>query len=80
MRGANDIALELVAQDLRVAALRPGRHRLSDKGKGLVTIQSAQLDDFAVELEPMIGELGLAKTDGARNIVDEAWPRAAGEP
>jgi len=29
-----------------------------------MTIQAAQLDDFAVEFETVVGELGFSKTDG----------------
>ena len=65
VRGAHDIALELVAQNVRVAALGAAGHRLADKGKGLMTVQPAQLDHFAVEFEAVVGELRLAETDGA---------------
>ena len=74
VRGAHDIALELVAQNLRVAALRAAGHGLADKGKGLMAVQAAQLDDFAVEFETVIGELGFAKTDGARDFVHGLRP------
>ena len=65
VRGADDVALELVAQDLGVAALGAAGHGLADKGKRLVTIEAAQLDDFAVQFEAVIGELGFAKAEAA---------------
>src|SRR6185312_17399471 len=74
MRGSDNIGLELVAQDERIAALRPGRHCLTNPGKCLVAIQTAQLDNFSVERETMVGELGFAKTYGPRNFVQEIWP------
>ena len=69
MRSANDIALKFIAQDFGVALLRPPRHRLPDVGKGLMTIKATQLDHFAVQLKPVIGELRLAKTEPARILV-----------
>src|SRR5580693_7116478 len=71
MRSANDIALELVTQDIGVPALHATGHRLTDPGKGLVAIQPSQLDDLAVELEAMIGELGLAEAEAARIFVEQ---------
>ena len=69
--GSNDIALKLVAEYLRITALNPRRHRLSYEGEGLMTIQATQFDDFAIQLEAMIGELRLAKTNGARNLIEQ---------
>ena len=63
MRSANDVAFELVAQDLSVTSLNTARHRLPNKWKRLVPIETAQLDDFAVQLEAVIGKLGLSKTE-----------------
>ena len=51
MRSPDNIALEFVAQDVRIATLNPARHGLTDPGKGLVPIQPAQLDDFSIEFE-----------------------------
>ena len=71
VRSADDIALELVAQDLGVAALRTGRHGLSDPGKSLMAVEAAQLDDFAVQLESVIGELRFAEAETARVFVEQ---------
>src|ERR1700747_2969507 len=70
MRGAHDIALEVFTQDVGIAALRPSRHRLADPGKRLMAIQPTQLDHFAVQLETMIGELGVPETNHARVLID----------
>ena len=69
--------LELVAQDLRVAALGTRRHGLTDEGEGLMAIEAAQLDDFSIELESVIGELCLAKAKAARVFVDDLASAAA---
>jgi len=45
--------------------LRPARHRLSDKGEGLMAVQPAQLDHLAVQFETVIGELRFPEADGA---------------
>ena len=59
---------------LRVAALRAARHGLSDKGKGLMAVQPAQLDHFAIEFETVIGELRFPETDGARDFIHRLRP------
>ena len=59
---------------MRVPALGAARHGLADKGKGLMAVQPAQLDHFAVEFEAVIGELRFAKTDGARDFVHRLRP------
>ena len=48
VRGTHDVALELIAKDLRVATLNTSRHRLSYKGKSLMAVKAAQLDHLAV--------------------------------
>src|ERR1700716_1469411 len=65
VRRSNDIALETVTQNLRIATLHAGRHRLANKRKGLVAIESAQLDDLAVEREAGRREARLTKTNAA---------------
>ena len=35
-----------------------------------MAVEAAQLDDFAVELEAVIGEFGLAEADGAMVAVE----------
>ena len=71
VRGADDVALELVAQNDRIAALGTAGHGLADEGEGLMPIESAQLDDFAVQLEAVIGELGFAEAEAAGVFVEE---------
>ena len=44
-----------------------------------MTIESAQLDDLAVELEAVIGELGLAEAEAAGIFVEDLRRRGAGE-
>jgi hypothetical protein len=52
-----------VAEDLCVAALYSAGHGLAHEGKCLVPIQSAQLDNVAVEFESALGEVSFTKTD-----------------
>ena len=67
VRGADDIALEIFAQNLRVTPLHAARHGLSDEREGLMTVEAAQLDDLSVQFEPVVGELRFAETRcGAR--------------
>ena len=49
VRGADNIAVEILAKDFGILPLYARRHGLAGKRKCLVTIQSAQLHDFAVE-------------------------------
>ena len=72
--------MEVVAQNIGIAALHAARHRLADEGKCLVAVEAAQLDDFAVQLETVIGESRLAKTDVARIAVDYLASAHAAEP
>ena len=65
MRGADDVALEILAQDQRVAALDAGGHGLAYPGEGLMAVEAAQLDDRAVEREALRGEAGFAEADAA---------------
>lgn len=41
VRCADDVALQVFAQDSRVIALRPSRHRLPDERKRLMPVQPA---------------------------------------
>src|SRR5438552_11260742 len=70
MRSANDVELEFFLQDVSIASLRASRHGLSDPGKSLMTIQTAQLDYLPVKLEPMISEACLAKSYAAAVFID----------
>ena len=49
VRGAHDVAFEFMAQDARIAALGAARHRLSHERKGLMTVEAAQVGDFAIQ-------------------------------
>ena len=69
MGGANDVALELVAQNFGVAALHAAGHGLADPWEGLMAIQAAELDYLAIQFEALIGELGFAETETARVFV-----------
>src|SRR5580700_6886970 len=65
VRRSYNIALETVAQNLRIATLHPSRHRLTDKRKRLVAVESAQLDDLAVKREAARREVRFTKTNAA---------------
>src|ERR1019366_8929073 len=71
MRRAHDIALEASTKDLRVTPLHPSRHGLPHKGERLMTVEPAQLDHFAVQLETVFGKPRLAETDGAGILIDQ---------
>src|SRR5579864_289583 len=71
MRGANDVALELVAQDIGVPALRATGHCLTNPRKGLMAIESAQFDDLAIQFEAVIGELRFAEAETAGVFVED---------
>src|ERR1700683_577610 len=72
VRRAHDVTFETVAKDLCIALLHASRHSLTHKGEGLMTVESAQLEHFAVQLETVSGKPGLAKTDGARILIHQA--------
>src|SRR3989442_1479436 len=65
VRSAHDVATEFVAEDARIAALRAARHGLADEWKRLMAVKAAQLDDFAVQLEAVIGEVRFTEADSA---------------
>src|SRR5215472_6332347 len=69
VRGANDIHLQLILENMSVAPLDPCRHRLAHKRKRLVMVQPAEFDHFPVQLKPVIGELRLPETDAALDFV-----------
>src|SRR5213592_645997 len=49
MRSAHDVAMEFMAQDAGIAALGAAGHGLADEGKRLMTVEAAELDDFAID-------------------------------
>src|SRR5262245_28029535 len=74
MRGADDIALELLLEDLSIAPLDARGHGLSYKGIGLMMVEAAKLDHLSIQLESMIGERGLAKTKAAPVFIEHRVP------
>ena len=72
VRGAHDVAVEILAQDVGILALHARGHGLAHKGKRLVPVEPAQLDDLAVQGEAVIREDGLAKSDAPRVFIDDA--------
>src|ERR1700759_4853202 len=71
MGGTHDVAMEVLAEDIGVFALGARRHCLADKWKRLVPVKSAQLDDFSVEGEAVVGKDRFAKPDAAGLLVDD---------
>ena len=71
VRGADDVAMEFVAEDARVAVLGAGGHGLSDEGKCLMAVEAAELNDLAVQFEAVLGELCFAEADGALVLIDQ---------
>src|SRR6266404_3722619 len=74
VRSPDDVALELVAQNLGIAALNAAGHGLSNERKSLMTIEASELDDFAVKLKTMIGKLRLATTKAAGVFINHLGP------
>src|SRR5665213_2631863 len=70
MRGANDIAVHPLTQDLRILTLHASGHRLPDERKGLVAVKAAQLDDLAVEREALVSEHRLTEANATSIFVD----------
>src|SRR5215471_1815400 len=71
MRRANDIAVEIPAQNPGVAALDSGRHCLANKRKGLMTIQAAELQMLTIEKETFGRKARLAKADARIVLIDD---------
>src|SRR5215813_7698032 len=69
VRGADDVDLQLILQNLSIAPLHPRRHRLAHERKRLVPVQPAKLYHFPIQLEAVIGELRLPETDAALDFV-----------
>ena len=49
VRGAHDVAVQFVPQDVSIATLHTRRHGLPHPGKGLVAIEAVQLHHVAVQ-------------------------------
>jgi hypothetical protein len=76
VRGADDVALQVLAQDDGVLALHAGGHGLAHPGEGLMAVEAAQLDDFAVEREALRREAGFAEADAAVSLSSSWSPRS----
>ena len=72
MRSANNIAMKAFAQDIGILPLHARRHCLPDKRKRLMTIQTAQLDDLAIQRKAMIGKDCLAEANASRVFINHA--------
>ena len=72
MRGTDDVAVEILSEDVGVFALRTCGHGLTDERKGLMAIKAAQFDDITVEREALRSELSFAEADAAGVGVDGA--------
>src|ERR1700750_2785597 len=59
---AHDVAMKLLAQNVSILALDAGWHGLTHKRKCLMSVESAQLDDFTVQRESMICERRFAES------------------
>src|SRR5580704_13863320 len=68
---SDDVAPQILAQDARIAALRAARHRLADERKCLMAVKAAQLNDPAIQLEAVVRELRLPKTNRAAILIDQ---------
>src|SRR6266478_3352755 len=71
VRGAHDVALEIVPQDAGIAALGAAGHRLSDERKGLMTVEAAQLHDSTIQFEAVVGELCFAESNRAFVLIHQ---------
>ncbi len=74
MGGADDIALELFPKYLGIATLTTPRHCLAHEWEGLVPVEAAKLDYFAVQLKAMISEMGLPKTKATGILIEYLGP------
>jgi hypothetical protein len=72
VRGAHDIALELLAEDFGIPPLYATRHRRSHEREVLMAVEASQLHDPAVELETALGEARGAESEGAGVVIDDA--------
>src|SRR5579864_8599374 len=70
MRSPDQVPLQVLPQDICVAALHTRGHGLADKWKSLVPVEAAQLDDLAVQLKPVVGKLRLAKSEPTAVLIN----------
>src|SRR6476469_7765623 len=62
MRSADDVALEFLAENPRIAFLHACRHGLAQVWKRLMAIQPAQLQMFSIQVKAGWRKLRFAKT------------------
>ena len=75
VRGADDIAMEVLAKDVGIFALYAARHCLTDEGKCLMAVESAEFDDLAIQRETVISEHRFAEPDTPRVFINNLAPR-----
>ena len=63
VRGAHEVALQVVLKNEGVAPLHPGGHGAAHVREGLVAVQPAQFQVLPIEEETLFGEAGLAEPD-----------------
>ncbi|MNV80386.1 hypothetical protein D3C71_1739870 [compost metagenome] len=63
MRGAHEVAMQRVLQDLGIALLRRAAHGVADIGESLMAVEAADFQRPSVELETIRGELGGAEAE-----------------
>src|SRR6266702_139591 len=71
VRCAHNVAMQIVAENLRILSLNARSHRLADERKRLMAVESTQLNDHAVQAEAVVCEQSLAETDTAAVFVDQ---------
>src|SRR5262249_49867422 len=71
VRREDEVCLGLLLEEVSVAELRAEWHGLANEREGLVTGETDQLDDFAVESEAVLGEFGVTEAGGALVGVDD---------
>ena len=67
VRGAHEVAFQIVLEDQGIAALHAGRHGAADVRERLMPVEAAQLDVLPVQHEALRGEARLAEAD-ARGV------------
>src|ERR1700689_3535841 len=69
VRCADDVALQLAPEDVRVATLNARRHRSSHIRKRLVAIEAAQFYMLPIQHESGGSKLRIAEADAGRKFV-----------
>ncbi len=74
VRGAHQVALQLLLQDERVSALHARGHRLPNIRVRLVPVQSTQLHVSPVQMETLGSESGITKANAGLHLVAGGLP------